>query len=308
MVIQRFAIPWAGALAACVLALLIPEQLSALSPWAFLATLCLLGMPHGTIDALLIFQKGCSHQAVKGTSRLMFSLTYLGAAALSAALFSAFPATGFFCFLLLTAFHWGTGDFAPEGLSALQWTAVGFSKTAAILLTIFFFHWEAVSGLMHTAFAFHLAESRPSVLLLLTVAAILCHFAALLTNRQLTHHTATDFFVLLLLAAFVSPLLTITIYYTLFHALRYYKIVDESGAHPSTLINHSHLLGVLTAVLFLIFIATFSQPGGSHFANVSLGWHLHLLAALTVPHAVFAVFLQWKGAAFLPNQSTHPAR
>lgn len=75
---------------------------------AFLATVVLLGLPHGALDHLTLVRARGERATPRSIGR--FSARYLGVGAAYAGAWLLAPSISFLSFVLLTWYHWGQGD------------------------------------------------------------------------------------------------------------------------------------------------------------------------------------------------------
>jgi Brp/Blh family beta-carotene 15,15'-monooxygenase len=291
-----------------------------------LATLVVLGLPHGAVDHLVVARLGRDSTSlvrslgVVGVVYLVFGGAYL------LAWFVA-PALSFAGFILLTWYHWGQGDLAtlrslgegylrtrPQRLLTLVVRGglpmlvplLAFPEVYRTVATLTVSRFDpAAAGALE--WAFH-ADVR--VALGVSFAVLVAGSLLLGGVRARAGSTTTwrawqvDVGETVLLAAYfavVPPVLAIGLYFSVWHAFRHvFRVaaLDEDSAlaigegRPSVALwrfaRDSAPLSLASLVVFVgLFVAAPSAP--TDIAGLS-GLYLVFLAVLTLPHVVVATW------------------
>jgi len=255
----------------------------------FLSTFLVLGMPHGTVDAILLFGKKRKELGLfSGKNRVAL---YLLISALYALLWFVFPKTCLSFFFVLTAFHWGTSEFGdiPSQRKAL-WYFMGCSRGVLVVVSLFTFSYEETLSLLGPV-DYQVAYPVVQAIFIGALISHLWSLAYFYKGRPLIIYLTDLLFALLLLST-LPPLISISVYYTCFHAIRVFQWFQNSESRKALIIK-SHLLSFVALIIIILLFSRgntrFSVDG---FAQASLIPHLQLLAILTLPHAILSHFIQ----------------
>ena len=306
-----------GATAAFALGLRVPEPVQYLP---FVASLVLLGLPHGAVDHLVPARLSGLSPDARGV--LGVGLLYLVLASLCLILWFAAPAAAFALFIAVTVFHWGAGDlhalvsFGPKefsrldrGTRSLLLLARG-SIPMLVPLLAFPDVYRAVAADATGLFGPGLASSAafsPAFRLVVglalagvVLASLLCAARSLRGAHLVT--LAAETLLLVAFFAVVPPILAVGLYFTLWHAPRHIArlvLLDETPAAGRRAERAGSALGrfardaaPLTAValglLVALFFAVDVRPGDP---GSLLALYLVLVSALTLPHAVVVTYM-----------------
>lgn len=180
-----------------------------------------IGIPHGAIDHILFQRK-------REISSVKFFVVYLALILLNVALWMTFPAVGFVCFILLSAYHFGQSQFSTLNIrkgKPLLYISWGISILAGLVL----YNFESLVLLVESspdvqALSFILNKSLLKLctaISALIVLAIIMHAAikgTILKERGLLE---IFLFGLIHVAFFVLPLLIgFTLYFVVLHSLQ----------------------------------------------------------------------------------------
>ena len=282
---DRVQVAWGVAVAAIVLSGLAPESTENLSSWIFLASLFLLGMPHGALNALLLTGGICS--ALPDRRLLVFTYTVLGGVVFW--LLKSLPEVTVLLFLLASAIHWGTSDFGRP--SGPKWWALGISKGIAVITALFVFHWDdSFLVLQRIAPALPALMSETSVIVLWSFATV-THLLFLWRHGRLRSKSGADFLMAMVLLAVCPPLPGVSVYYAFFHALRYYSWFDHDAGSRALVSSHLLTWGGLGLVGIIAYLLR-DEMTWPLSTEKFVDWHLQALIILTIPHLVFAFALQ----------------
>ncbi|SEO69213.1 beta-carotene 15,15'-monooxygenase, Brp/Blh family [Halogranum amylolyticum] len=291
-----------------------------------LATLAVLGLPHGAVDHLVVARlRGDSDSLARNLG--VVSVVYLVVGGAYVLAWFVAPAASFVAFILLTWYHWGQGDLAtlrsfgedhlqtrPQRLLTLL---VRGGLPMLVPLLAFPAAYRTVAELVVSRFDPAAADAlgwafHPEVRLGLgTSFAVLVVGSLLLGGLRARNGTAAtwrawqvDAGETVLLAGYfavVPPVLAIGVYFSVWHALRHvFRVaaLDDSSAlaldegRPSAALWQFTLdaapLSVASLVVLAgLFVAAPYAP--TDVAGFS-GLYLVFLAVLTLPHVVVATW------------------
>ncbi len=286
-----------------------------------LLSLILFGLPHGAADDQILARIVSRPRQLA----LRYGLIYLGYI-LIALIYLAFwwwaPVAAFLFFIVLTWFHWGQGDvFVLRGvyhapylshrwLFGLSWFLRGALPMG---LT-----WICFPGIYHEVWAWTVnvipGSPQPwtappvpgpqvSLVLLMLFSTLVAFYIACIyfvspkTNRGPAILDSLELILLSILFASIHPLVSIGIYFCIWHGLRHiirlegwflyhpqipilhkftWKLINT---FPKTIINTSISLGFLILLYFLL------APDAPNFQYFT-GIYLILIATLTLPHVI----------------------
>jgi Brp/Blh family beta-carotene 15,15'-monooxygenase len=280
----------------------------------FVASLVLLGLPHGAVDQLVpdwLAGRRARPRTVAGVV-----LLYVVLGALVLALWVAAPALAFAAFIALTWFHWGQGDlWALQALDGAVYLRPRALRVAVLLVRgalpmlvplvarpgDYRRVLDATTGLFGPSAGLgRMLEPQPrlvvGVLLAVAVAAtLLVTGIQARRTRSLRRWTvdATEVLVLAAYFAVVPAVLAVGLYFCLWHALRHIvrlELLDPRGgpllragrlARPGAAFGRAAAPATVAALALLAVLAAVLAPTGP--AGL-LGAYLVLISALTLPH------------------------
>ena len=325
--LRQFAWPGYAALGfAVALALAWPAAVEAAMWWPLLASLVVLGLPHGAVDHLVPARIGSSLASPR------FVAGYAALVLLGLALWWIAPAAGLAVFLLVAALHWGSGDvwfarhLGGRAPFRARWRLVAFTAARGLLpvgLPLLAFPREAAegTGAILGAVGGDAAGWAPSGALragglaLLVLACGLALLASALDHRgarrdagelallasALDHRGARrDAGELALLAvtfAVVPPVFAVGLYFVTWHALRHVARLMVTSPEQASLLARGRVAAALLAwhreavPLTAVSLAGLLVLAASVWrvpasATAITGAALALIAALTLPHAL----------------------
>lgn len=311
---SMYLIAWAVSILAILFSLVATDLAVAISPWIFFMAFFVLGMPHGIIDALLLFVGVKTKKITGSESRVVGTSFYLGLSLLYLGVWYLAPTLALASFLLLTAFHWGSAEFGRVENKGILWYALGLSRGLTTISAMFAFRYEEAMTAVKS-FSFYIPHSSTQCLL---IVSLVVHLTCLYVNHvryndDLLRPTA-DYTFMILLLAFTPVLMGVGIYYMFFHSMRFFSWFDDvASILPSrkvlVALTHS-VAGFIFIVVIVLLLVTQNASDLRFSAEQSLPGHLMALAVLTLPHAVFAFRLQKGGDTriqpkSLTSQSTH---
>lgn len=272
------------------LVLAAPATAQALAPWLFLATMLAFGLPHGATD-LWVGPRFASTGPFLGGY-----LLWAGAAGVVGWLW---PVGSFLGFLLLTIWHWGTGDFRRVEHSAAEWLVLGLSRGVCVI-------GGAISGDPATTQALATAVAGAPLPWLSPWAGRAFLVAGGLQLLGLWWWARRDppaaglagleTLVICVAAWGLPAYASIGLYFSLVHSRRHLRRVH--GLTPQGASDRPSRRWALTALgtaLACAFLAAswLVVRGGGGLAEWT-GRYFLLLQVLTWPHAALVVWLDWR--------------
>jgi len=316
---RHFALPGHLALlAAIALALLWPAAVDAALWWPLLASLVVLGLPHGAVDHHVPARLG---RAVSGSR---FLAAYVALAAAVLALWWVAPGAALAVFLAVAAVHWGLGDvwFARRAGGrapfARHWRLVAFVAARGLLpvaLPLLAFPAAAAEGTGAILAAVGTGDAdwapdgafRTAGLAVLAAAVGAALVASLLDHRGLADRRgarldAAELGLLVVTFLLVPPVFAVGVYFTWWHALRHVgRLIAASPAQARLLAAHRPTAALarwhreaapctLASLAGLAILASLVWEVPAAGPAVT-GAALALIAALTVPHALVVAWM-----------------
>ncbi len=252
-------------------------------PWVALACLAV-GLPHGAVDHLALLRPI--------RRRGLAAALYIACAAAAAAVILLFPGPAFVAVVVMSAWHFGTGDveclvdLGGDQRDTRTWSALHVVAVGAVPLVLPLTSHAATTTLSLVQPRLPHLDGLPSdSLRIATVLLALVVIARLLTLRRL--RPAAELLVLVVLGLLVTPLLAFGVYFAFWHALRHTARLaqDDTGALNSQSLLRIVAAGLPALVLTVIIVAVallvvggISGPGPWLWATLALVW------GLTVPH------------------------
>ncbi len=293
----------AGTFAAAATApsLIIWPMLELLVAVPFLASMAVLGLPHGAIDHWVYFRS--QGKRLNFWRVCQFIISYIGIAAVFYLLWYLLPALSALGFLLLTAYHWGEGDWNSETLRGnnVSWRFGVYRGLLPMAVPVILYPEQYIkvldaavvatqSGFFLFSFDWMATASFRSVVLGVVVVAYWLQSREVPGVRRLAVENSLLFFWFLLL----PPLLSIGIYFIFWHSLRHIKVAAKIIGRP--MVNDKgNLLWLkffqmaapfsVPALVVVALIVSFS-PAGQSDPLVWVAGYLVVLWSLTWPHAI----------------------
>ncbi|SHG30267.1 Brp/Blh family beta-carotene 15,15'-dioxygenase [Geodermatophilus nigrescens] len=283
--------------------------------WVPLVAGLLLGLPHGAVDHLLpgrLLRWPPARSAA-------FALAYAGVAAVAWLLFRAFPGPALLVFVVLSAWHFGTGETAFADLRAgrpVQRQVTASVVLGALVLLVPLVRGQADAAPVVSAVVPGWDGLLPPAVTTAVLVTVLPAAAALATERLLSGRwlEAAEVGVLLVLVLVVPPFAAFGVWFGAWHAPRHgARVLAGDPASAADL-----AAGRLGAPLRR-FAAAAAAPTAAVLAVLALLWSatdgwtgllvtlLPLLAALTLPHALVVAWLDRASGAGGQIPGTAPA-
>ena len=277
-------------------------DISIISPLVCLLLILLIGVSHGSLDHV----KGKKLLKIfKLNSISIFYFSYLLLAISIAILWILFPATSLIIFLIVASYHFGKED--TQFLlneNSLSNQLLFFFKGALIILAPLFFHFD------ETIFIFKLLliqnETFYSSLTfieknqLLNIGIFISTLSSIflfLKNFEYKKFTIfLDYFSIIIINYYFTPLIAFTIYFCFLHSIRHSisLMIELDGENINNglmiFIKKAFPLTILTAIFFLV---------GMYFLNKNYGFDSSILklifiglASLTFPHILLEYLIE----------------
>ncbi len=295
----------------------------------FLASVVLFGLPHGAIDDQII--AGILRKPKVFWVRLaLIDTAYLTIALLYLAFWFFQPASAFAFFVVLTWFHWGQGDlhvlkkiiqaryadFPPlAGIIVLLRGSLPMALTAMCYPGVYTDVARWTIRALRPGNDLHLASGIYTILpvtYLVLLSAITLYLAYIsmrtIQDKSLSGWIdAAEILLLFFLFSSIHPLLSIGLYFCLWHSTRHLSRLQgwlncrqqeegEFQLFPAKVLLRSipnTLLSILGALGLWFFLGGIELPLTS-----ILGIYLVVIAILTLPHTAVVIWMDWMESNF----------
>ena len=273
-----------------------------ISPLICLFLILTIGVSHGSLD----HQKGKKLFEILNIKRIfIFYLLYILIAILVIIIWINMPSASLIIFLIVASFHFGKEDtqFLIDENSYFNQLLFLFKGLLIILAPIFFHFNETVSifklllvdnEIFYSTLAFIETNKVLLILIILSTFSSIYLFLNKFENKKFT--IFLDYFSILILNYYLSPLVAFTIYFCFLHSIRHsisliYEIDNENFTNSFKVFTKKALpLTILTAIFCLmgLYLLNFSYDlHGSILKIIFIG-----LASLTFPHILLEYFLE----------------
>ncbi|PRY49979.1 Brp/Blh family beta-carotene 15,15'-monooxygenase [Geodermatophilus tzadiensis] len=273
--------------------------------WLPLVGGLLLGLPHGAVDHLVP-----AYRLRWGPARLAaFALGYAAVATVTWVLFTAAPGPALAVFVLLSAWHFGTGETAFADLRAgrpVRRAALPAAVLGGLALLVPLVRGAEEAAPVVAAVVPGSDGTLPpgvgTVLLAVVLPAAAALALALLLETRWTEAAEVGALAVLVLVA--PPLAAFGVYFGCWHAVRHTaRVLAEDPANVADLaagrlgppLRRFAVAAALPTVAVLAVLALLWSAAGGWRGLVATD--LPLLAALTVPHALVVAWLDRPGPA-----------
>ncbi|MGC6476311.1 MAG: Brp/Blh family beta-carotene 15,15'-dioxygenase [Parvibaculales bacterium] len=253
-----------------------------------LMVILIFGIPHGAADGVLMLRR---HLLDNSFQKFLFFFCYILIAIMVVAFWIVFPLLGLLSFLLLSIFHFGSGDarmYQQLPLLPLR----RFLHGGAVVLFISFFHQDQT----HQLYKILLQGSTDYIshflkfLLALWVVGLAAYVFHFLVKRQLTLWPLIEITGLGILFYILPPLWGFAVYFCAIHSVRHFKsiygLVDANGTLGMDFIS---ILVISFITISAILGAALILPDYDYTTNLVRTVFIGL-AALTVPHMLLIDF------------------
>ena len=256
----------------------------------------ILGISHGALDDL----KGKKLLRLFGyRSLISFYLVYILISFLIIFFWLLFPNTVLLLFLVVAAYHFGKEDtvFSFKGKFLIS-ECLYFLKGSAVILAPLLFQKEETNEIFlilnFTVFKSPLFNDH-FLITLLCLSFLSSLFISSKENSDLKGLMIMDFFSLIILNLFLTPVLAFTIYFCFLHSIRHsitliFELDKSFKSGFKKFINRAIPLTFVTGVVFLIavyFLNNFFTLDVAIYKVIFIG-----LASLTFPHILLEYLLE----------------
>jgi Brp/Blh family beta-carotene 15,15'-monooxygenase len=204
-------------------AIFTPEIHDAIAPYLVVASVFLIGIPHGAIDHIISAELFNTGRSLRG--HLIFYSSYLLIMLLVGLLWVWAPIAGMILFLIISVYHFGQADMEDFLLTGRNKYAAYVVRGIFILGLIIFSDTSVTLPIIAEATNINLAETafarESSILALFGIPALYLLFSFSLTGiREIRRPLIflSDFVLLLFLFAICGPLTGFAVYFTVWHS------------------------------------------------------------------------------------------
>ncbi|HEX2729308.1 MAG TPA: Brp/Blh family beta-carotene 15,15'-dioxygenase, partial [Rubrobacteraceae bacterium] len=283
----------------------------------FVASLVLLGVPHGALDHLVPAR--LTPRISTAASVLAVGLVYLALASSYLALWFSAPVAAFALFVALTWFHWGQGDLwyllaanpAEHPTTPASRLLTLFVRGGLPMLVPLLAFPEVYSQVAASASGLFGAGGAPvawvfepsfrivagCILAALTLLSLVAGFRSSATPRSVWRIDAAETLLLAVYFVLVPPVLAIGVYFCLWHAPRHIArliLLDKRSAAalnrgilaPAAATFARETAPLTLAAIFLLAGVYFAVPERAADARSLLGVYLVAISLLTLPHVI----------------------
>jgi len=272
------------------------------SPLICLLLILSIGVSHGSLDNV----KGEKLFKILGIDNFfIFYISYISIAIVVIILWIILPSISLVFFLIVASYHFGKEDtqFLIIKKSYLD-ELLFFIKGTLIILAPIYFHFEETINIFklllvdnENFYNFLNYIETNKILLLSVILSTLAHIILFSKNFEIKKFSIfLDYFSILILNYFFSPLLAFTIYFCFLHSIRHsISLIIELDSYDLSLgfkkfMKKALPLTILTAILCLIAL---------YFINITYNFDSSILkiifiglASLTFPHILLEYLLE----------------
>ena len=272
------------------------------SPLICLLLILSIGVSHGSLDNV----KGKKLFKILGINNfIIFYISYISIAIVVIILWIILPSISLVFFLIVASYHFGKEDtqFLIIKKSYLD-ELLFFIKGTLIILAPIYFHFEETINIFklllvdnENFYNFLNYIETNKILLLSVILSTLAHIILFSKNFEIKKFSIfLDYFSILILNYFFSPLLAFTIYFCFLHSIRHsISLILELDNYDLSLgfkkfMKKALPLTILTAILCLIAL---------YFINITYNFDSSILkiifiglASLTFPHILLEYLLE----------------
>ncbi len=256
----------------------------------------ILGISHGALDNI----KGEKLLKLFGYKKLItFYLTYTSISVLVIIFWLMFPNTVLLLFLIVAAYHFGKEDtiFSLRRRFIIS-EFLFFLKGSTVIVAPLLLKREETNEIFRILnFNVFKAEffSDEFLIIMLCVSFLSSLYISKKENADLKGVMIMDFFSLIILNIFLSPILAFTLYFCFLHSIRHsisliFELNKSFKLGFKKFISKAIPLTLITAVIFLIviyFLNNFYKVDEAIYKVIFIG-----LASLTFPHILLEYFLE----------------
>ena len=275
-----------------IIALLAPEFAATAAPWILVASVFIVGIPHGAIDHIMAAELYSLNQTLK--DHLLFYTSYLLIMLVVGVLWVFLPIAGMILFLAISIYHFGQADmedFLIDSKSARIWYLNrGILIIGLIIFSDISVTYPIIADAVHVnTELFYSNMPEPligisGIIFLYTIISLAGIWQSRIEN---TFSYLSDSLLIILLLLITGPLIGFAIYFALWHSIGHINEMKSYFSHKNknltTLGFYKKampftLISVLGLIL-LVFINTFLN-----LENQFLTLMFILISVLTLPH------------------------
>ena len=256
----------------------------------------IMGISHGALDNI----KGVKLLKLFGYKHIIFFyLAYIFISLLIITFWLIFPNTVLFLFLVVAAYHFGKEDtvfhfrrkfFISEFLF--------FFKGSAVIITPLLLKREETNEIFRVLnFNFFEAQffNDKFLIVILCISFLSSLYISKKENADLKGIMIMDFFSLIILNLFLSPILAFTLYFCFLHSIRHsisliFEMDKSFKSGLKKFVSKAIPLTIVTGVIFLLaifFLNSFYKLDEAIYKVIFIG-----LASLTFPHILLEYLLE----------------
>jgi Brp/Blh family beta-carotene 15,15'-monooxygenase len=282
-----------------------------LGAWLLITSVLVFGLPHGACDFWILQETSKLHRISFRKLIIYFSI-YLMLAILTVGVWFVAPGFALTGFLLLTVWHFGSGDAIWAKTDNLQWILSSAGRGLLVIFSPIAFHRE-MSGNVLYGLTVNSETALVEIILSLSPLLVIIGFILLVTESLVNYRYSessaerikwTEIGLLLIMFWFTTPLLAITLYLIGVHSWRHILRLDLYEKDQKAFRNCPKTLGQIIlgfhrkalpmtflSLIGLFGIIWFFQIRSNDIFQMSYAY-LILLSALTVPHATLISWME----------------
>jgi beta-carotene 15,15'-dioxygenase len=312
--LQLYIIPWLSLLSGCLFGKLAGENTEIYGAWLLIASALFFGLPHGAYDFWLLTDTAQhKNNNLKYLTKLL--AVYLLIAVLIVGVWFFFQNFAIVSFLLLTVWHFGSGDAVWETADKKDWIINSFGRGFILMFAPLTF-FPTQSGVVlsklvsreSTEIVGFLLNYAPYIFIFGIILVLINCFVLKPANSNLISQRnpviLLETTLLIIFFWLTTPLLAVTIYLIGVHSWRHllrislYENADKQLEYKSLweMIGKFHLRALPITIFSLFGIGLIFwlwQMRISDLADYTSAY-LVLLSALTVPHAILITWSEFR--------------
>ncbi|HAV13793.1 MAG TPA: hypothetical protein DCX06_09950 [Opitutae bacterium] len=280
-----------------------PSRLVEYAGLLWLLSILCIGMPHGAAD-WFIFKK--LFQPQKIGPKLGFISAYCVLAGLYLWLWKLSPESAVILFLLLTAWHWGSGDSLGLRPNPLCWITHSLARGSIVVFAPLAFHLDETRSFLEKFPGIHDGDfgyinNQNVFFIWILFSAITCLLMWGYAIRKkisvigMGRLSIAELFLILIIYYYFPPLLSVALYFLSIHGLRHmlYLLKELPSKQPNLSgIFRLHIASLGCTLPAVAVMIVFWQLYPEKFLTIesSTAQYLVLIAGLTLPHAILIVY------------------
>lgn len=206
-----------------IFALIFPETAELAAPWIVVASVFIVGIPHGAIDHIMASELYSLNQTWK--DHLLFYSSYLLIMLLVGLLWILFPSAGMILFLAISIYHFGQADM-EEFLQSAQYAWIDYLNRGVMIIGLIIFSDPSVTypiiadaiQVDSELFSVWMPDATLSVFTLIIVYAIISVIGIYTSKIDPVIYYIIDSILLITLLLITGPLIGFALYFALWHS------------------------------------------------------------------------------------------